>query len=181
MGRGVRLKHFKNGSVCVYNCWSIFHFDGERSAISVSSSKAGFLYFGYTFPSSAIYLPHSSLFGLYLPFPTYSAYIDPFPRSIRLILSPSTYLDYIRPYLGLTGPKIRQHNSAIFCFVLFVCYFFVFWGFNCSKMANFYFRTYSNSFWIIYGTSKKVTKYGPPPPYLLQKYYKTYKKILWNH
>ena len=46
-----------------------------------------------------------------------------------------------------------------------------------SKMANSWFRTYSNTFWIIFGTSKNVSKLRPPAPYSLPNYFNQYKKI----
>ena len=49
-------------------------------------------------------------------------------------------------------------------------------GFNYSQIANFESRTYSNTFWNIFGASKHVTKYGPHAPYLLQKHFKQHKK-----
>ena len=63
--------------------------------------------------------------------------------------------------LSLTGPKIRQNNSASFLlFLVFQCLFRGFGGLN-SQMANFDSRTYCNTFWIIFGTFQNVTKYGP--------------------
>ena len=35
------------------------------------------------------------------------------------------------------------------------------WGFNYSKMANYRFLIDSNTFWMISGTSKILSKYGP--------------------
>ena len=52
-------------------------------------------------------------------------------------------------------------------------FFDIFWGFgvfNYSKIANVSSWTYSNTVWIISGTSKTSSKYTPRVPYLLQKY-----------
>ena len=49
--------------------------------------------------------------------------------------------------------------------------------FNYSKMASFESRTYSNTFWIILGTSKMFTKSGPLQSLFITKHFKTYKKI----
>ena len=51
-------------------------------------------------------------------------------------------------------------------------------GFNSSKMANFDFRTYCNTFWIIFGTPKNRQNMDPRTPYVLQKCLKTYKKLM---
>ena len=77
---------------------------------------------------------------------------------------------------GPIGPKIRRRNWAMFWFVLVCsCMFGFFMGFQYSKMANLGSQTYSNTFWIILGTSKNRPKMDPRTPYSLQKYFKTYK------
>ena len=94
-----------------------------------------------------------------------------------LFIFPKFNQDIPQTNVGLIGPRIRQNISVIFCFFLVFLIFLGFsWGFNYCKMANFDSRTYCNIFWSIFGTSKNVTKYGPRALYLLQKYFKQYKK-----
>ena len=60
---------------------------------------------------------------------------------------------------GLIGPKIRQTTWVICCcFSVFQCICGFFWGSNYSQIANVDFRTYCNTFWNIFATSKNVTK-----------------------
>ena len=50
-------------------------------------------------------------------------------------------------------------------------------------IANVDFRTYCNTFWNIFGTTKDVTKCGPSDPVFITKIFKKYKKIwepLWT-
>ena len=49
-------------------------------------------------------------------------------------------------------------------------------GFNYSQIANFDFRTYRNTFWIIFGTSHKSTKSCPLYPLFITKTLQKYKK-----
>ena len=49
--------------------------------------------------------------------------------------------------------------------VWFFLYFFNFVGLNNSKMANEWFRTYSNTCWIVLGTSKMFIESGPLDPF----------------
>ena len=47
------------------------------------------------------------------------------------------------------------------------------WSFYYSEMANEGPRTYSNTFWIIFGTSKNVTKCRPPGHLFITKILQT--------
>ena len=52
-------------------------------------------------------------------------------------------------------------------YIYIYCCFFYFWGFGgfeYSPIANFDFRTYSNTCWIMFGTSKMFTRSGPLHP-----------------
>ena len=60
------------------------------------------------------------------------------------------------------GPNIRQQVLAICCFSVFGNSFFGVGDY--SQMANLGSRTYSSTFWNIFGTSKNVTTYGPSDP-----------------
>ena len=73
----------------------------------------------------------------------------------------------------LIGPRMgsnRAQNAAkhlgelfdFFGFWMYLQGFFV--GFIYSKMANVDFRTYCNTFWIIFGTSNKKRAKWPPVP-----------------
>ena len=57
-----------------------------------------------------------------------------------------------------------------------------FWGFNYSEMANYRFLIDSTTFWMISGTSKILSKFGPVAlpitTKLLQKYKNKYGDIL---
>ena len=78
-----------------------------------------------------------------------------------------------------SGPKIRQEHSVIFLLVLVFQNIFWggFWGLNIPKTVNFDSRTYCNTFWEIFGTSKLFTKPGPVyTPILSQKHFKKYTK-----
>ena len=75
------------------------------------------------------------------------------------------------------GPKTgydREQNTASIlgdCLVClrFLMYFWVFGGFNYSQMVNLGTRTYSNTFLIIFGTSKMFTKHVPLNPFFITK------------
>ena len=47
-------------------------------------------------------------------------------------------------------------------------------------MANFDSRMDCNTFWILYGASKNVTKYGPSEPVFITNYFKKYKTKYGN-
>ena len=55
----------------------------------------------------------------------------------------------------------NMENSLGVVLISFCCIFGVLWGFNYSKMVNLGPRTCSNTFWMILGTSKMLSKYGP--------------------
>ena len=67
-------------------------------------------------------------------------------------------------------PKYGKEIKRVSVFSWFLKYSFkLLGGFNYSKMANLGTRTYSNTFWIIFGTSKNVTKSRPPRPLFITR------------
>ena len=55
------------------------------------------------------------------------------------------------------------------CFCVFQLFFICFLGLNYFIMANCDFWTNSDTFWLIFGTSKTVTKSGPLTPLIYHK------------
>ena len=81
-----------------------------------------------------------------------------------------------RPKTG-SNPKYGKTFEWFFGSLGFIIYLLVLGGFNYSQIHNFDFRMDSNTFRNMFGASTNVTTYGPPwPPYLLQTYFKRYKK-----
>ena len=87
-------------------------------------------------------------------------------------------------------PKLgsnRAQNTAniLSGFLMFLGFFIIiisfFWGLNYSQMANFYSRTYSNTFCMISGTSKKSTKSGPSDPVCITKTLQQIQDIILEH
>ena len=54
-------------------------------------------------------------------------------------------------------------------------------GFNYSKMAHVDSWTYSNTFWIIFETSKMFTKSGPLKPVFITRKYEKCKKLSFTY
>ena len=87
----------------------------------------------------------------------------------------------VYPKRGLIGPTNTANilGDVLDSLGMFIVSFsFFFGGVHYSKMANLDSWTYCNSFWNIFGTSNKSTKYGPWASYLLQKYFKPHKKMI---
>ena len=64
--------------------------------------------------------------------------------------------------------RILQNLLGCLLFrLVFVC--FLFSGVIYSKMANVDFRTYCNTFWNIFGSTKMVTELGPSDPIFINK------------
>ena len=88
----------------------------------------------------------------------------------RLLIYQFLFFDNIipnySPKRGLIGRKIQQTFQVGFSWFVNIC-LEVFRAFNYSKIANFGSRTYSNTFWIISGTSKMFK--SPPRTFLLSQ------------
>ena len=101
----------------------------------------------------------------------------PFFRTLRncvnawaLVREPGLLHQKLATKRGLTRPEIRQRKlSDCLCFSWFFDAFMFLGGFNCSQMAKFDFRTYCNTFWMISGATKNVTKSGPLDPIFITK------------
>ena len=73
--------------------------------------------------------------------------------------------------MGLQWGEMGQNNLGDFwCFFLIrSCIFWGFWGLYYSKMANEGPRSYPNTFWMILGTSKFLSKSGPADLLIITK------------
>ena len=75
--------------------------------------------------------------------------------------------------------RAQKHGNEIkrcFVFSYLLVYGMGLEGFNYSQIANLGSRTYSNTFWIIFGTSKKSIKSGPQDHVFMTKTFDDYKK-----
>ena len=82
-----------------------------------------------------------------------------------------------------TSKNFKNYGSGKTYSIVFVCFYVVcvFTGFDHSKMANLGFRTYSNTFLDISGTSKKSTKSGTLDPWFITETLQTNTRKIQNH
>ena len=103
---------------------------------------------------------------------------------ISIVLVGSHLLDQPAPkasQLALgAGPNMGVTNYASFIFLLFSCFLMFVLCFNYSKIANHRFLIDSNTFWMISGTSKFLSKSGPVDQLITTKLLQTIQKM-WKH